>query len=187
MKWVTRSYAYLDRIASPWLIKRFVDPDAVFVFVEWGRESEAPRDAIPFALAGGPLSEHDERGRGTTFEKILAEYGLTDPSLQRLGRILARGVDYRMNGEPESTDADGSIALALMALSEGMMLLETDDAAIVDRSCVIYDALYATFRARDYLERSGQTLPPSAGKGPTHRTEFLRNVIATISKEQRAT
>jgi len=175
VKWVTRSYAYLDRIASPWLIKRFVDPAAEFCFVEWGAESSAPPDAISFALRDGDLSEHDEHG--TTFEKILRKYALADPSLQKIGRIIARGVEYRMTGEPETTDADGAFAKALMALSEGMMLVFDDDATIVERSLVIYDALFSTLRARHHIATHGQTLPPSEGRGPTLRTKFLRAAL----------
>ena len=69
MKWVTRDFVHLYRVASPWLIQRFVDPEAQFVFVPLGQEDTRPSDAIPFGLPGVELSSHDEHG--TTFEKII--------------------------------------------------------------------------------------------------------------------
>src|ERR1700691_2338669 len=62
MKWVTRDFVHLDRVASPWLIKRFIDRDAVFVFVPWGAEERRPADAIPFALPGAEIGPHDQEG-----------------------------------------------------------------------------------------------------------------------------
>jgi hypothetical protein len=176
MKWVTHSYAYLDRVASPWLIRRFVDPAAEFLFVDWGEEANAPADAIPFALPGAELGEHD--ADGTTFQKILAKYGLTDPTLQRLGRIVERGVDYTVRRvRPEETDQDGGIAFALMTISEGMMLVFEDDSSIVEGNFVVYDALYRSLKARELMAAQGKSLPASDGKGPTLRTEFLRDVL----------
>lgn len=176
MKWVTHNYVYLDRVASPWLIKRFVDPEAEFVFVGWDDGVELPSDAIPFALPGTELGEHDEQG--TTFQKILAKYRLSDPTLEQMGRIVARGVDYTIRREwPETADAEGQIGVALMRLSEGMMLLFDDDPRIIEGSLVVYDALYRHLRARALVAASGQTLPASQGKGPTLRTEFLRAVL----------
>lgn len=183
MKWVTHAYAYLDRVASPWLIRRFVDPQAEFVFVGWGDEADAPEDAVPYALGDGELGEHD--AAGTTYEKILAKYGLDDPALARIGRIVARGVAYRFNGEPATVDEDGAFALALMAFSEGMLLIEHDDAQVVERSLATYDALYAAFRARDRMQAIGGTLPPSAGRGPTNRTEYLRALLREADQRKR--
>jgi hypothetical protein len=79
MKWVTRDFVHLDRVASPWLIKRFIDRDAVFVFVPWGKEDRRPADAIPFALPGAEIGPHDHEG--TTFAKLLKKYRLDDPAL----------------------------------------------------------------------------------------------------------
>ena len=66
MKWVTRDFVHLDRVASPWLIKRFVDRDAEFVFVPWLEEDARPPDAVPLALPGGELSAHDAAGTRRT-------------------------------------------------------------------------------------------------------------------------
>lgn len=176
MKWVTREYVYLDRVASPWLIKRFVDPEAEFVLVPWGEEPSLPAGAIPFALPGAELAEHD--AAGTTFQKILAKYGLADPTLQRLGRIVERGVEYTLRrSRPETADADGQLAAALVTISEGMLLVEHDDQRVLTQTFPVYDALYASLRAHALMEARGEGIPDSRGKGPGVRTEYMRALL----------
>jgi hypothetical protein len=178
MKWVTRDYVHLDRVASPWLIRRFVDPDATFVFVPWGEEHRRPPDAIALALPGAELGPHDENG--TTFAKILAKYSLKDPALARMSRVIAKGVDYVLHDfRPDAGDTDGQIAAGLLAFAEGMLLLHSDDARILDGSMHIYDALYRNFRAHALVAAQGLSIPAHAGRGPTLPTEFLRHVLTT--------
>lgn len=176
MKWVTRDYVHLDRVASPWLIRRFVDREATFVFVPWGEEHRRPPDAIPLALPGAELGPHDDKG--TTFAKILVKYGLKDPALDRMARVIAKGVDYVLHDfRPDAGDTDGQVAVGLLAFAEGMLLLHTDDARILDASMLVYDALYQNFRAHALVAAQGLTIPAHAGRGPTLPTEFLRRVI----------
>ena len=80
MKWVTRDYVHLDRVACPWLIKRFIDKEAEFVFVPWGEESKRPADAIPFALPGAELGPHDEQAH----EPVPAAVGQDRPAADQL-------------------------------------------------------------------------------------------------------
>jgi len=181
MKWVTRDYVHLDRVASPWLIKRFVDSDAIFMFVPWGAEEARPADAIPLALPGAELGPHD--AAGTTFQKILAKYKLTDPALQRIGAVVAKGVDYVLHGfRPNADDTDGQIAVGLLGVAEGMLLLATDDARILKTSFVVYDALYANFRAHHLAAAQGRAIPEHQGRGPTLPTEFLRQILRDAAK-----
>lgn len=84
MRWVTRDRVHLDRVAAPWLIRRFIDPDADFVLLPSDSLGDLPDDATPFGLPGVELSSHDENG--STFRKILDIYGLEDAALRRLGR-----------------------------------------------------------------------------------------------------
>jgi hypothetical protein len=176
MKWATRSYAYLDRVSSPWLIARFIDAEATFVFVPWEPDAAIPADAIPFALPGATLGEHDENG--TTFQKILAAYELTDAVLHHLGRIIERAVAYTVRRyRPESADPDGQLAAALVTLSEGMLLVEHDDHLVLERSFPLYDALYRSLRARAIMAERGEAIPPSGGRGPGVRTEYLRALL----------
>jgi hypothetical protein len=104
MKWVTRDFVHLDRVACPWLIRRFIDTDAEFVFVPWGEESRRPADAIAFAIPGAELGPHD--AQGTTFEKLLAKYKLDDPSLAEIQRVIPPWL-HAEQGELGSADQAG--------------------------------------------------------------------------------
>ena len=83
MKWVTRSGCHVDRAGCAWLIRRFVDPDAVFAFVD--DPDEVPDDATPFDMRGVDLTHH---GEDCTFETILRRYDLDDPALWDVARIV---------------------------------------------------------------------------------------------------
>src|SRR3954447_17191773 len=101
MRWVTLSHVHLDRSASPWLIKRYVDPDATFEFVEWGLDGripqpgdiDVPQGATPFAIPGAELGLHD--ADGTCFLKIMRRYDLEqDTGLVAFERLVAAGVRH---------------------------------------------------------------------------------------------
>ena len=140
MKWATKDLIHYDRVATCWLITRFVDPDAEFVFVPPGEA--APADATPFALPGALLAGHDEEM--TTFQRVLAAYDLKDPALARLGRVLKQGVEYIVH----DASADGlrvrdPLIGGFLALAEGVMLLSADDHECLSRSMDIYDCFFA--------------------------------------------
>lgn len=176
MKWVTRDFVHLDRVASPWLIQRFVDPQAQFVFVPWGQEDTRPSDAIAFGLPGVELSAHDEHG--TTFEKILRKYALDDPSLHDIARVIHSGVAQVLHhATVEPDDRWGQIAAGLLAISEGMMLLHDADDAILLASFPIYDALFANLHAHALMSQKQLQMPGYQGLGPTLPTRFLRQVL----------
>ena len=87
MKWITRSHVHVDRVACPWLITRFIDSEAEFIFVpasQVGQVSEV-QGAIPFDASGVELGHHDGR---CSFESIILKYGLKDPGLLRLAKIV---------------------------------------------------------------------------------------------------
>src|SRR5262245_44549076 len=90
MKWITRKDVKVDRVACPWLIQRFIDPDAQFIFVEEADllRSAAAENATPFDAPRLAEVKLNHRGNRCSFEAILEDYGLTDPSLQRLGLIV---------------------------------------------------------------------------------------------------
>ena len=181
MKWVTRDFVHLDRVASPWLIARFIDRDAVFVFVPWGGEDAAPDDAIPLALPGAELGPHD--ADGSTFAKLLAKYRLDDPALHALARIVQAGIDYVLADEQPHT-LEAQTALGLLAISEGTMLLEDDDAAIIARSLPVYDALYTYLTAHELARANGAPLPAHEGLGPTQPTRYLRTLLTDAGKRR---
>lgn len=177
MRWVTRDYVHLDRVASPWLIKRFVDARAEFVFVPWLKEDQRPADAVPLALPGAELGPHDTAG--TTFDKIAVKYGLDEPAILRLARVVRAGVDFVLHAkQPAPEDVDGQTGVGLIALAEGMWLVHQDDNAILEASFPMYDALYANFRTQQLVASRNLTVPGHAdGRGPSSQVEFLRAIF----------
>lgn len=159
MKWVTTANVHFDRVASPWLIRRFIDPKAEFLFVKRGEENNRPADAIPIAIPGtAKLGPHDKEG--PTFVKILHEYKLTDPALERMGHVVDKGVRFVLEKyRPPIDDREGQIAVGFLAFSDGMLLHEPSDQARLDASFVAYDALYALFKANKGLSLVARAEP----------------------------
>lgn len=137
MKWITRERVKVDRVACPWLIRKFVDSDAEFYFVPADKVlSEADRlGAIPFDVKGVELGHH---GPECSFEAILKKYNLTaDPALVLLGKIVnGADTDNTLYRQPEGP--------GLNAIAEGFRRLGLkDDHAILAAESVVYEALYA--------------------------------------------
>lgn len=135
MKWITRERPRVDRVACPWLIKRFVDREAEFLFVPPDRVgATAPTEgATPFDVPGAELGHH---GEACSFDAIVAKYGLGgDPGLARLARIV-RGADTAaLDLTPESR--------GLLAVAMGFSLAYVDDQEQLAAELPVYDALYA--------------------------------------------
>ena len=135
MKWVTRKNASVDRIACPWLVKRFVDPDAEFLYVPAADVTAVAerQGATPYDVAGVELGHVDGR---CSFESIILKYGLQDPALDRLGSIV-HGADVA---------ADVAItpeAAGLKAIAHGFAMLHgEDDHRKIELESPMYDALY---------------------------------------------
>jgi hypothetical protein len=137
MKWVTRERPKVDRIACPWLIKRFVDPDAEFLYVPADRVLAVAKaeGAIPFDVPNVELGHH---GPECSFDAIAKKYNLADPALQRLA-LIVRGADTSAKDlTPESR--------GLEAIAEGFRLAYKDDHEQLEREMPVYDALYAYCR-----------------------------------------
>jgi hypothetical protein len=139
MKWVTRKNANVDRIACPWLIRRFVDRDAEFIYVSADEVAAVAerRGAVPFDVKGVELGHVDGR---CSFESIMVKYGLTDPALERLARIV-HGADVAadVGTVPE--------AAGLKAIAHGFALIHEDnDHEKIRLETPLYDALYAWCR-----------------------------------------
>jgi len=134
MKWVTRARPKVDRVACPWLIKRFVDRQAEFLYVPTDQVMEvAQREgAIPFDVANVELGH---KGTECSFDAIIKKYNLTVPALQRLAPIV-RGADTDAKDlTPESR--------GLEAIAEGFRLVYQNDHELLERELSVYDALYA--------------------------------------------
>jgi hypothetical protein len=138
MLWITRSHVHVDRVACPWLITRFIDSDAEFLFVpksEVARVSKVT-GAIPFDVEGVELGHNEGR---CSFEAILLKYGLSEPGLLRMAKIIhAADVDEDIDNDP--------IARGLEAIATGFSLRFPEDMENLEHQFEVYDALYAWCR-----------------------------------------
>ena len=161
--WVTRERPKIDRIACPWLIRRFIDPHAVFHFVQadWVKDVAEELGAIPFDIEG---VHYSHRGETCTFDTLIAEFAITDPALSHLARIV-RGADTaRLDLEPQSA--------GLLALSLGLSAIETGRSAPA--------------RSRDADLRRAVRLVPSRNRGaPQLAGEGGRGMNAAVSRARR--
>jgi len=137
MKWITREKVKVDRVACPWLIKTFIDPQAEFVFL--------PQNTDWSKIAGGnvydvPDCELGHHGEDVSFQSILKKYNLTDPALVLLGDIV-RAAD----SHPSQPHQAGE---GLRWVAHGFSELGLSDHEILDREFVVYDALYAECKRR---------------------------------------
>jgi len=140
MKWITRERVKVDRVACPWLIRKFVDKDAEFIFVPAEKvQAEAARlGAIPFDVPNVELGHH---GKECSFDAIVKKYGLAkDPALVLLARIVnGADTDNSLHCQPEGP--------GLNAVAEGFRRLGLkDDHAVNAAEWIVYDALYAYCR-----------------------------------------
>ncbi len=138
MKWVTRSHVHVDRVGCPWLISRFVDSDAEFLFVPNSQIESTVKEigAIPFDAPGVELGHKDGR---CSFESIIAKYELKDPALLRLAKIVhAADVASDIDTDP--------MARGLEAIAVGYSLRYPEDAENLAHQFEVYDSLYAWCR-----------------------------------------
>jgi hypothetical protein len=138
MKWITRSHVHVDRVACPWLITRFIDGDAEFLFVPASQIEEIANatGAIPFDAPGVELGHYEGR---CSFESIILKYELKEPGLLRLAKIVhAADVSADIDTDP--------IAHGLEAIASGYSLRFPNDHENLEKQFEVYDALYAWCR-----------------------------------------
>jgi rhodanese-related sulfurtransferase len=133
-RWVTRERPKIDRIACPWLIRRFIDPDAQFLYVPAAQVKERA-DAIAFDVPGVEFGHHGEH---CSFDAFITRFNLHDAALERLARIVRAADTNRLDLAPE--------AAGLLAISTGLGKNFADDHALLEHGMVVYDALYAACR-----------------------------------------
>jgi len=138
MIWITRSHVHVDRVACPWLITRFVDSDAEFLFVPKGEIDRIVKDtgAIPFDAPGVELGHHEGR---CSFDSIILKYELKEPGLLRMAKIVhSADVDEDIDNDP--------IARGLEAIASGFSLRFPEDVENLEHQFDVYGALYAWCR-----------------------------------------
>jgi hypothetical protein len=145
MKWITRSHVHVDRVACPWLIARFIDSEAEFMFVPATQIEKVVKEtgAIPFDAPGVELGHKDGR---CSFESIILKYGLKEPGLLRLAKIVhAADVSEDIDSDP--------IARGMEAIASGYSLRFPDDLENLDAQFEVYDGLYAWCRLQVAAEK----------------------------------
>ena len=153
--WVTRERPKIDRIACPWLILRFVDPQARFLYVPAGEvlKVAAQTGATPYDIPGVRFSHEGPR---CSFDAFVAHYGLDAPGLDRLA-LIVRGADTsQLEMTPQSS--------GLFAISLGLSAIFQDDQEMLRHGLVLYDALYAWCRSLQGESHNWPPAMPAAGR-----------------------
>jgi len=139
MKWVTRLYVHVDRTACPWLIRRFIDSKAEFLFVlpEKIEESVKKEKAIPYDAQGAELGHHGDK---CSFDAIVKKYRIEDPAVLGLAKIVRAADTDDMEAAPE--------AAGLEAVITGLSILSKDDYDTIGKADQVYDALYTNCKLK---------------------------------------
>jgi hypothetical protein len=172
MRWMTLAHLHLDRVASAWLISRFVDPEAQVEFLAWDADRPDDESITLFGMPGIELSSPDERG--TCFSKILRAHDIEDPALWMLEGIVAAGVAHAHGNEPPAQTsqdvADLGAAFDLLGIGFGIL---ADDADHLAKASPMYDAAYCLCRMRTLPADVQEQIP----RLPGDRAVFVRNAM----------
>lgn len=162
MKWVTREHVHVDRVACPWLIKRFVDPKAEFIFVPVERLDEVVKKegAIAFDAPGVELGH---KGDKCSFDAIIEKYEIKDPAVLELAKIVRAADTENKELAPESVGLD--------AVATGSMMIVKDDKEAIEKGRYVYDSLYAYCKLRLLREKYKKELEKMDRR---QRFEFLK-------------
>jgi hypothetical protein len=137
MKWITRERVKVDRVACPWLIKKFIDPGADFVFLPANTDWAGIQDGVVFDVPGCELGHHGEQ---VSFDAILKKYALTDQGLLLLAEIVRAADSHPSDPHPAGE--------GLRWVAHGFGALGLSDHEILEREFIVYDALYAECQRR---------------------------------------
>ena len=140
MKWITREKVKVDRVACPWLIKKFIDPEAEFVFLPANNDWSSIRDGHVYDVPGCELGHH---GEDVSFNTLLKKYNLTDPALVLLGELVRAADSHPSNPHPAGE--------GLRWVAHGFSALGLADQEILAREFIVYDALYAECKRRVHV------------------------------------
>jgi hypothetical protein len=172
MRWITREHVHVDRVACPWLIQRFVDHEAEFLFVPSQEVERLAKmeNAIPFDIPNAELGHHGDK---CSFDAIVRKYGLTDEALLDVAAIVRAADTDTFEDAPES--------VGLEAISSGATMITRDDHETIEKSMFIYDSLYANCRLRILKEEHSAELD---GMSRSERRSFLRERLLDKGKDK---
>lgn len=164
-KWVTRQHVHVDRTACPWLIKRFVDPKAEFIFVPVEKIEEVVKKekAIPYDAPGVELGHHGDK---CSFDAVIEKYEIKDPAIQELAKIV-RAAD---TGEAEEVPE----AAGLDAVMTGISIVAKNDHEAIEKARAVYDAFYTNCKLKLLREKHKVEIEKMDRK---QRREFLRKKL----------
>lgn len=164
MKWVTREHVHVDRTACPWLIKKFIDPNAQFIFVpvEKIQEVVQKEKAIPYDAPDVELGHHGDK---CSFDAFVQKYKIGDPAVLELARIV-RAAD---TDKPEALEGAG-----LDAVMTGISMIAKDDHEAIEKARPVYDAFYISCKLKLLREKYKTQMEKMDRK---ERREFLRKKL----------
>jgi len=165
MKWVTRQYVHVDRTACPWLIKRFVDPKAEFLFVPVEKIEEIVKKekAIPYDAPNVELGHHGEK---CSFDSIVERYKIKDPAVLELAKIVRAADTDKMETASE--------AAGLEAIMTGIGIVAKDDYEAIEKARPVYDALYTNCKLKLVRDKHKEEIEKMDRK---QRREFLKKKL----------
>ncbi|HVP41246.1 MAG TPA: chromate resistance protein ChrB domain-containing protein [Candidatus Krumholzibacteriaceae bacterium] len=165
MKWLTRQYVHVDRTACPWLIKKFIDPTAEFIFVPIEKIDEVMKKekAIPYDAPNIELTHHGEK---CSFDAIVEKYKISDPAVLELAKIVRAADTDKMEMASE--------AAGLEAIMTGIGITAKDDHEAIEKARPIYEALYTNTKLKLIREKHKDELEKM---DRNKRREFLRKKL----------
>jgi hypothetical protein len=165
VKWVTRQFVHVDRTACPWLIKKFIDPKAEFIFVPLEKIEDIVKKekAIPYDAANVELTHHGEK---CSFDAIIEKYKIIDRAVLELARIVRAADTGKMEMAPE--------AAGLEAIMTGMGIVSKDDHEAIEKALPVYEALYTNAKLKLIREKYKVELKQMNRQG---RREFLKKKV----------
>ncbi len=165
MKWVTREHVHVDRTACPWLIKKFVDKQAEFIFVPVEKIEEVVKKekAIPYDAPGVELGHHGDK---CSFDAIVEKYKITDSAVLELAKIVRAADTDTMETAPE--------AAGLEAVMTGLGIVSKDDYEAIAKASPVYDAFYTNCKLKLLREKHKAEIEKMDRK---KRREFLRKKL----------
>jgi hypothetical protein len=165
VKWVTRQYVHVDRTACPWLIKRFVDPKAEFIFVPVEKIEEVVKKekAIPYDAPSVELGHHGEK---CSFDAVVEKYTIKDPAVLEVAKIVRAADTDRAEAAPEAAGLD--------AVMTGISIVARDDHEAIEKARPVYDAFYTFCKLKLIREKFKAEIEKMDRKD---RREFLRKKL----------